>query len=158
MRPMLRFMAMLCLPLLGACSMTMNLPTDFLCLEQSASHYKAITPDDGRLWVREFADPAAGTLQFWTTTLQNDCVQNRGYELVGATAVRDGSGHQGQQLEFRTVAEGERYGYLVSLFLLPGSFLPWSSQHVLVTEFTAREAVFAARLEAVRAAIGTLQP
>jgi hypothetical protein len=158
MRTLLRLAAILCLPLLGACSMTMNLPADFLCLEQGASHYKAITPDDGRLWVREFADPADGTLPFWTTTLQNDCVQNRGYELIGATDVRDGSGHPGQQLEFRTVAEGERYGYLVSLFLLPKSFWPWSDQHVLVTEFTAREAVFAQRLPAVRAAIGTLQP
>lgn len=153
-----RTVALLALPLLAGCKVAMQLPPDFLCLQRSSDEYKAITPDDGRLWVREFADPAQGTLQFWTTTLQNDCVHNRGYELVGTTAVHDGSGHAGQQLEFRAVAGGERHGYLVSVFVLPPSSWPFSQQWLLVAEFAARESVFASRLDAVRSAIGTLQP
>ena len=143
-----------CLP--AACSIDMNLPTDFLRLEQGGVEYKAITPDDGRLWVRAFVNEGDGTLQFWSTTLQNDLVDKRGYELVGTAEVKDGDGNVGTQLECRTVANGERYGYLVSVFVTPGSLLAGS--RVVVAEFTAREAVFTDRLDAVRQAIATLHP
>jgi hypothetical protein len=153
LRTCVGFLPLLVLP---ACATTMDLPPDFLRLHGNL--LKATTPDDARLWVREFADPDAGPLEFWSKVLERDCVQNRGYELVGASDVHDGAGHAGRQFEFRTAADGERYGYLVSLFVLPGSFLPWSHQHVLVAEFTAREAVFTQRLASVRTAIATLEP
>jgi hypothetical protein len=154
---MMRALILLC-ALLPACSMTMDLPSDFLRLERSGAEFKAITPDDGRLWVREFADPSAGTLEFWATTLRNDFVENRGYELVGDRPVRDGTGRAGQEFEFRTFAAGEGHGYLLTVFVLPAAFWPWSEQQVLVAEFGAREPVFVERLEAVRTALGTLQP
>lgn len=154
----MRALALMLLLLLPACSITMDLPPDFLRIGRSGHEYKAITPDDGRLWVREFANDDDGTLEFWATTLQNDLVQKRGYELVGTTTTRDGAGHDGTQFECRAVANGERYGYLVSVFAVPRSFPLFSAPTIMVVEFTAREAVFTARLDAVRDAIASLRP
>ncbi|GAB4141285.1 MAG: hypothetical protein Fur0037_08050 [Planctomycetota bacterium] len=153
--PFLLAPAALCL---AACSITMDLPQDFLRLEQSGSHYKAVTPDDGRLWVRSFAQDVEGTPDFWATALKNDLVQNRGYELVAEKPVKDGAGHQGRLFEFRAFAGGEKRGYLAAVFAIAGSGWPWSGPRIVLAEFTAPDAVFAERVASVRERIGTLVP
>ena len=141
----------------AGCGTTMALPKDFLQLQRE-SDYRAVTADDARLWVRRFADPDAGELEFWARTLQHDLVELRGYELVGNGDTHDADGHAGRWFEFRTNVDGERKGYLIAVFVLPKKLPVLSSQHICTVEYTAREAVFAARLDAVRAALATLSP
>jgi len=143
----------LCL-LAGACAIEMDLPEPFLQLDTPGSWLKATTPDDARLWVREFADPDQGSVQFWSEALKNDLTRNRGYALVETGEARDQEGREGVRMEFRTTTQGERVGYLVAVFVLPGS----SSNTIRVLEFTAREAVFASHVDAVVVAIGSLRP
>jgi hypothetical protein len=141
----------------AGCGTTMTLPKDFLQL-QEASDYRAVTVDDARLWVRKFKDPDEGELDFWAKSLQHDLVEQRGYEPTGSGETKDGSGHAGRWFEFRTNVAGERVGYLIAVFVLPKGLPVFSSQHLCTVEYTAREAVFVARLDAVRAARATLSP
>jgi hypothetical protein len=141
----------------AGCRTSMTLPKDFLQL-QDASDYRAVTVDDARLWVRTFRDADEGELDFWARSLQHDLVEQRGYEPTGSGETKDSSGHAGRWLEFRTNVAGERVGYLIAVFVLPRKLPVFSSQHLCTVEYTAREAVFVVRLDAVRAALATLSP
>jgi hypothetical protein len=156
MRPRPWLFALLALACAG-CRSTMTLPKDFLQL-QDASDYQAVTVDDARLWVRTFPDPDQGELEFWARTLQHDLVEQRGYEPTGNGDAKDASGHAGRWFEFRANVDGERKGYLIAVFVLPKKLPLFCSQHVCTVEYTAREAVFATRVDAVRAALATLSP
>jgi hypothetical protein len=145
----------------GACKIAMRLPAEFLQLEHAVG-YQAVTADDARVWVRQFADPDEGSVDFWTGALKEDLLRNRGYQLVDQGTVRDAAGREGRWLQCTATVDGERFGYLSAVFVLPGG---WFSSHGLFTdnkvrvcEFTAREELFARHLEAVRAAIATLAP
>lgn len=150
----LSLMLLVLLPL-GACSLSMQLPATFLVLEGDGG-YRAMTGDDGRVWVREFDDPDDGNLSFWTEALRDDLLRNRGYQLTREGPVRDGAGRAGHLLECTATLEGERHGYLVAVFALPGGWFTGSA--VRVCEFTAREEVYARHVDAVRLAIPTLRP
>lgn len=139
---------------LGSCAIQMDLPQEFLVLQTSGDQLKATTPEDARVWVREFADPDGGTLDFWAATLKNDLIDNRGYRLQREDDVQDGSGRPGRLMELLATVGGEQQGYLVAVFTVPGMF----GDSVRVLEFAARKEVYDRHVESVRAAISTLQP
>ncbi len=139
--------------LLGACSISMALPGEFLQLESDGSELKATTPDDARLWVRQFEDRDRGDLQFWAESLKLDLVRNRGYELVEETELRDGEGREGVQMQFALTTQGEPHGYLVALFVFEAT----SANMILTGEFVAPPPVFEEHLEAVQASLLTIQ-
>lgn len=139
--------------LLTGCSLTMDLPPDFLRLHPPRP-LRAATPQDATLQVREFADAEGGTLDFWYAALRTNLVDARGYEPTQEAAVQDGAGRSGKLLRCMTTYQGERMGYLVAVFVIEG----WRSNSIRVVEFTAREAEFAQRVDAVQTAIATLRP
>jgi hypothetical protein len=132
----------------------MDLPPDFLQLETGGFELKAITPDDARLWVREFEDRDQGALQFWASSLKVDFEDNRGYSLVEESEIRDDRGREGIQMQFAVTTEGEPHGYLVAVFVFEGS----SINTIRIAEFVAPRAVFEQQLEGVEAALVTIQP
>lgn len=141
--------------LLGAsCSISMDLPPDFLQIESGRAELKATTPDDARLWVRQYDDPDQGDLEFWAETLKLDLVRNRGYVLVEETEVQDAEGRKGRQMQFSLTAEGEPHGYLVAIFVCEGA----STNVIRVAEFVASRAAFAEYLDAVKVSMLTIQP
>jgi hypothetical protein len=131
----------------------MQVPEGFLELESPGGEIRAVTPEDARLWVREHDDADQGSLEFWTKALEHDLVQRRGYKLVEAFAVADAAGRPGKAWRFQVRVDGEAMGYLVAMFVIEG----WQSNTIRTCEYLAREATFAAQLEAVRAAIATLK-
>ena len=140
--------------MLGACSsLTADLPSDFMQLRTANHEFKATSPDGARVWAREFEDYDQGGVSFWAEALKNDLTEGRGYVLESSDSVRDGEGNEGRQMQLKTTFGGERWGYLVAVFVLPGS----SSNTIRVFEFTAREAVFETYLEQVSASVATLQ-
>ncbi len=135
----------------------MTLPPEFLRVDRDVdAQIKAVTADDARLWVREFADDDLGDVEFWAATLRADCTERRGYRFVADGTATDGAGRAGRWLEFRHVHEGEPYGYLVAMFVRPGGVFA-GSQTVRTVEFAAREAAFVARRLAVVDALATLR-
>jgi hypothetical protein len=141
------------LAITAGCAMRMDLPEPFLRLDTSGDQLKATTPDDARLWVREFQDDDQGSLEFWVATLRNALTQSRGYALTDQGEVRDAGGLAGRWMELRAQVNGEPWGYLVALFVDEGA---WSST-IRVVEFVAREEAFAAQVPAIRTALATLR-
>ncbi len=143
------------LALAGGCApLEMELPQGFLQLETGHEELKATTPDEARLWVREFDDRDQGDLSFWSSTLQNDLERRRGYRLVRVDDTEDAAGRAGVVMELAATVEGEPQGYLIAIFVIAGG----STNTIRVVEFVARDAVFAEHAGAVRAALRTLGP
>lgn len=142
--------ALLCalLALAASCSVTMDLPQDFLRLETTGD-LKAVSGDDARIWVREFETPDEAPLAFWVEALRHDLVQQRGYDLIAEGDVEDGDGRAGRWFECAANVRGERIGYLIAV---------WTrADTVRVAEFAARAEVFAARRDAIRKAFATVR-
>ena len=133
--------------LLAACAVPMQLPKDFLRLQDSAD-FRAVTGDDARVWFRRFEDANAATLEFWAEAVEHDFTQQRGYELVGKGDVKDRDGELGRWFECAANVRGERICYLVAIWV--------DGTEITVVEFAARADVFKARVDSVRAALRTV--
>jgi hypothetical protein len=140
--------------LAGACKTSITLPNDFVELGDRGEGLRAVTADDARLRVRTLGDPTEGSIEFWSETLRNDLVQQRGYELVNSGEVQDGAGQSGRWLEFATNVRGERIGLLVAIWVRQ-SLLGGPSLQVV--EFAAREPAFGSRVAAVRQSLASVR-
>ena len=105
----------------------------FLVLQKSTDSLKAMTPDDARVWVREFGDSSRGDLSFWSQALRNDLVSNRGYTLIEERKVKDADGHDGAEMLFEVTAGGRAQRYIVALYVFEGLF----SNTIRVAEYVA---------------------
>lgn len=139
-----------------ACAAPMTLPKEFVELKDPGDGYRAVTSDDGRLRLRDLDDPTEGGVEFWADTLRLDLVQQRGYEQVDAGEVKNREGATGRWFQFAANVQGERVGYLVAVWVVD-PWWPTSPKFLRVVEFAARDEVFRARLEAVRAALATVR-
>ncbi len=142
--------------LAAACAAPMSPPKDFLVLahHDDAADFRAVTSDAARLWLRTFTDANAGDLDFWCQSLDHDLVQ-RGYQVEGKGDCADADGQAGRCAEYAVDVGGERFGYLVAVWVAGRGLL--SGCRVTVVEFTARQEVFAQRLPAVKAALATVR-
>jgi hypothetical protein len=134
---------------LAACAAPMQAPPLFVELRDAGGGFRAVTSDDARLWVRDFRDPTTASIEFWAEALRQDFVQQRGYQWVDSGEVKNQEGAVGRWLELATEVDGERFGYLIALWV--------DGNRVRVVEFTARADVFALRLPAVRQALATVR-
>ncbi len=152
----LRSLFLLPLLFMVACaSAPMKPPADFVVLKDRGEGFRAVTADDARLRVRDLAEPTEGGIAFWADTLRADLVQ-RGYELMASGEVKNVAGTAGQWHEFAANVQGERIGYLVAVWVIEPT-LPWRDDILRVVEFAARDDVFKARVDAVRAALTTVE-
>lgn len=149
-----KLLAALVLLQLGSCSLYMKVPEGFLKLQTSGRELKAQSPDEARLWVREFTDADQGKLEFWAKALSRDLSEGRGYQLTDTLEVRDLAKRQGTELRFATKLGGTRRGYMIAIFVIEG----WNSNTIRVVEFTAEKSVFDRYIEAVHLAISSLGP
>src|SRR5688572_10291686 len=112
----LSFAAMLLLVALAGCATArMDLPKDFLELEDSKNDFQAITADDARVWIRRFSDKNAAPLSFWVGVLEHEFTKQRGYELVKQGEVNAQLG-TGKWFECAANVRGDRIGYLVAVW------------------------------------------
>jgi hypothetical protein len=132
----------------------MQLPQDFVELGAGGDGYRGVTADDARLRVRDFYDSTEGSVDFWADTLSNDCVQQRGYELIGRGELVDRDGESGRWLQFAANAGGEKVGVYIAVWVRSRLL---RKDYLQVAEFAARDAVFTARLPAVKQALATLR-
>ena len=132
----------------------MTLPSGFVRLEDAAE-FRAVTSDRGKLWLRDFRDPDRADLAFCADSMRHDLVEQRGYELIAEGEVRDADQQVGRWLEFQTGIGGEKHGYLLAVWVRPGSWL--RRGRVQTCEFLAPAPVFAARREALMTALATLR-
>jgi hypothetical protein len=139
----------------AACAAPMQPPADFVVLKDPGEGFRAITSDDARLRVRDLAEPTKGGLDFWVDTLAQD-LGARGYERKDQGEVKNAAGGIGRWLTFAANVQGEKVGYLVAVWVVEPT-LPWGAPFLRVAEFAAVDAVFQARVEAVKAALATVR-
>jgi len=140
----------------ASCSLQMTLPPGFLRLKaREAGDLKAVTADDARIWVREFAVENDSNLDFWAQAVTADLKDARGYQLAPDGDGHDGAGNLGKRFVGEVTTGGETCGYFVAVFFLPRGWL--GNDKVRVVEFTAKKALFDRQLDAVRNAVATLQ-
>ena len=157
MASFLKSWLLLSLLLLAGCATTMELPSDFSQLRHSAN-FRATTSDDAVLQVQEVLDPTMKSEpKFWIDALRSDFVGQRGYVETGAGEVTDGEGALGQWVEFSGVLRGEKVGYLVAVWVRRGGLFGLGKARLRVVEFGGREAVYGARVEAVKKALTTVR-
>ncbi len=145
-------LAALALALSGCLSI--ETPEEFLLLEESSDELKLITPDEAKLWVREFADDDRGDLDFWVAALQADFVDNRGYTLLEDGALQDAAGRDGHEWLFEATTHGETYRYLVTLQVREDL----TTNTIRVSEYVATKEKFDAYLGSVREAVASVRP
>jgi len=139
----------------AACAVPITLPAEFVQLRDAGDGYRAVTSDGARVWVRELWDPTDAGAEFWADSVRADLVGRRGYELVDEGEVQSGDGDAGRWLELIGDVGGRRVGYLVACW--PHDKWLRSGKYLQVVEFAAEAEVYAARVDAVRAALGTVR-
>ncbi len=142
------------LPLFAGCAMEISPPRDFLRLEGAKREIRLTTPEQARVWVREFEDPDQGEVAFWSAALRNDLVGRRGYTLRDEGDIDDGRGDEGHWASFTTTVDGQPYGYLAALWVDTGA----RNNTIRIAEFVAPQQEFDERLASVRTALETLRP
>jgi hypothetical protein len=128
-------------------------PPRFLVVTDDWGDWRAVTPEDSRLWVRVFDDDDDGDLAFWQDALKDDFMNNRGYVLVSEGDTQ-ASGAKGREFVVETTVNGRTVRELLALFVTDGLL----SHQVHVVEYVAEKETFEKELPAVRAAISTYSP
>lgn len=144
--------ASLCGALSGCVSM--NLPEEFLVLDQGMGEFRAVTADEAKVWVREFTPEARdGTLVFWRDALKKDFTDNRGYVVLEENDTKDGRGRKGFELLCESEADGRAHRYLIAVFVLESAL----GNDIRTVEYTAEKSHFDEHLADVRKAIAELR-
>src|SRR3979409_1240908 len=81
-------------------------PDRFLIVHNSGDDLKAITPEESKLWIRNFDDDDKGGLAFWKDALRADLKDSRGYILVSEGDIKDGAGTAGKELVLESTVNG----------------------------------------------------
>lgn len=150
-----RVFAVVALLLATACSTPIRLPGSFVQLRDAGEGFRAVTSDDARVWVRRMFEPTEGDVDFWSETLKKDFVDQRGYELVDEGTTKKSDGAEGRWIEVTANVRGERVDYLIAVWI-DGSSLS-GGNWLRVVEFAADHEVYQQRVEAVKAALSTVE-
>lgn len=136
----------------SGCTIAMVVPDRFLVVQDEWGSKRALTPEESKLWVREFDDDSKGTLAFWSEALKADLIKSRGYTLVEEATVKDANGRAGMSMVLETTLSGRPVRELLAVFVVPG----WWSNTIRVVEYVADKDAFATEVEGVRTSLGTL--
>lgn|SRR5690606_9916537 len=139
--------------LLASSCVSMQVPERFLVTTRDTAELKAITPDETKLWVREFGDPDRGDLAFWSDALKRHLVENRGYTILSEGRIEDGSAHVGVEYLLEATVQGRVMRELLALFVTEGVL----ENRIRVVELVGEKEPFDAAVDEVRAAIKTLR-
>jgi len=137
----------------GCATLQMDVPDRFLVIEEEGDSLKAMTPEESKIWVRDFDDDTFGSLTFWRDAVKGDLLKGRGYTLVEETSVKDGYGNDGVALVVETTLSGRPVKELLAVFIVPG----WFSNTIRVAEFVADKAAFDTELAGVKSSLSTLR-
>jgi len=137
----------------GCATLQMDVPDRFLVIEEEGDSLKAMTPEESKIWVRDFDDDTFGSLTFWRDAVKGDLLKGRGYTLIEETNVKDGLGNDGIALVVETTLSGRPVKELLAVFIVPG----WFSNTIRVAEFVADKAAFDSEVAGVKTSLSTLR-
>ncbi len=138
----------------ASCATIMEPPERFLVVDKGGDFVKAITPEESKLWLRDFPDDDRGGLAFWRDALKADLEDNRGYVIISEAEVKDAAGTPGHEFVLESTVNGRAVRELLALFIYGGAF----ADTVRVVEYVAEKQAFATEVGAVRASLTKLKP
>lgn len=151
----MRIILPLVLALASATScVTMTPPDRFLVVDEGGDYLKAITPEESKLWLRDFPDEDKGGLAFWKDALKADLKDNRGYIVISEGEVKDGAGTPGHEMVLESTVNGRTVRELLALFVYAG----WFDDTIRVVEYVAEKDTFEEEVAGVRASLSTIKP
>ena len=153
LKSVVRSLSLLCAVASSTACVSMQVPERFLVVERDCGSLRALTPEESKLWVRDFDDDTKAALPFWKDALKADLIENRGYTLIEEGAINDGAGHEGITMTLEVTLSGRPVREQLSVFVLPGMF----GNTVRVVEYVADKDAFDKEVTGVKAAIATLR-
>lgn len=151
---MLRILSLAVTVLLSSCATIMDPPERFLVVDDGGSFVKAITPEESKLWLRDFPDDDRGGLAFWRDALKADLQDNRGYVVVSEGAAKDSAGTPGHEFVLESTVNGRTVRELLVVLVYEG----WFSDTIRVVEYVADKETFETEVASVRASVNTIRP
>ena len=148
------FLLALAAVLASSACVTMQPPDRFLVVDEGGTYLKAITPEESKLWLRDFPDADKGGLAFWRDALKADLKDNRGYVVVSEGEVKDAAGTPGHELVLESTVNGRTVRELLALFVYSG----WFEDTIRVVEYVAEKETFEKEVAGVRASLATIEP
>lgn len=139
---------------LASCATLIDAPERFLVVDDGGSFVKAITPEESKLWLRDFPDDDRGGLAFWRDALKADLQDNRGYVVVSEGVAQDSAGTPGHELVLESTVNGRTVRELLVVFVYAG----WFSDTIRVVEYVAEKDTFETEVASVRASVNTIRP
>ncbi|MCX5671497.1 MAG: hypothetical protein NTU94_09295 [Planctomycetota bacterium] len=106
--------------LAGCLARTMNLPADFVKVEQPYGGpyaVRGISADGVMIALRFERNPQNGTLAFWTEAMTNQVVSGRGYKAAGSEDVASAAKVPGRLLTFTAQKQGVGFTYVLVVFV-----------------------------------------
>ena len=88
----------------------------FLVVVSSRRELQAVSPDDARVWLREFPVDADTTTDFWARVIQTHLIDHQGDRLIDQTAITGPDQQSGYQMLFESdLAQGPMRYLLTAL-------------------------------------------
>lgn len=137
-----------------SCATIIQPPERFLVTDDGGDFVKAITPEESKLWLRDFGDDDKGGLAFWRDALRADLKDNRGYIVISEGDVKDSVGTPGHELVLESTVNGRTVRELMAVFVYDGFF----SDTIRVVEYVAEKETFEQEVASVRASLATIHP
>ena len=134
--------------LAGGCGHGIDTPDGFVSVDQVGEFQtRAVSADGVVIGLRIQDNPDDGTLEFWSTAIENEITDRRGYELVDTEAVINEAGTPGTLMTFDAKRETLEMAYMLAVFV--------DGSDVLVAEAGGPADAFAPHKDAIRAALLT---
>ena len=126
----------------------MSAPDGFLVVASNRRELQAVSPDDARVWLREFPVDNDTTPNFWARAIQTHLVDHLGYRLIDQTEITGPARQTGHQMLFESDSIQGPMRYLLTV--LPQPKRAWSSKRkIQVVEFAATAELYAEYVDAV---------
>ena len=134
--------------LAGGCGHAIDTPDGFVTVDQVGEFdTRAVSADGVVIGLRIQDNPEDGTLEFWSTAIQNEITDRRGYELIDTEAVTNEAGTPGTLMTFDAKRETLEMAYMLAVFVDKGD--------VVIAEAGGPADAFVPHQDAIRAALLT---
>jgi len=148
----------------GCATFRMPTPENFVQVNWSGWVFRALTPEEGKLIVRHFTVPEKQNLKFWTESLRNNFVAERGYPLKEEGDFKTDAGLVGHRLLFEISMADVPFCYELVLFATevpwysPLRFLGGQREHIFTAEFLCEKKTFEKNASPVGKALKQFRP
>jgi hypothetical protein len=144
------------LAVLGGCGMQMDMPDNFVAVDNSntgAYEIRGVSADGVVLGARREENPKNGTLVFWSEAVKRELTA-RNYTFAGSEDITSAGALAGKLMTFSASRGGRPFTYLAAVFVKKGLL---GEGEVIVAEAGGEASIFKPRQDEIRNALLTIR-